>query len=146
VTAAPVAESSAIGRGEELVIPIVAEELDVSTRFTERVALRITKTVSERIETIDVPLMEERIEVDRVVVNRQVDTVPQVRYEGDVMIVPVVEEVLVTEKRLMLREELHIRKSQVVVSRRHEVSLRREEVHVESLGRDNPTPRVDEVK
>lgn len=35
---------------------------------------------------------------------------PEIRTEGDVTIVPVLEEVLVVEKRLVLKEELHIRR------------------------------------
>lgn len=44
---------------------------------------------------------------------------PQVRIEGDVTIVPVMEEVLVIEKRLMLVEEIHIRR----VATREDVSI-----------------------
>jgi len=39
-----------------------------------------------------------------------VETAPEIRTEGDVTIVPVLEEVLVVEKRLVLKEELHIRR------------------------------------
>jgi stress response protein YsnF len=41
---------------------------------------------------------------------RIVETAPEIRTEGDVTILPVVEEVLVVEKRLVLKEELHIRR------------------------------------
>lgn len=50
------------------------------------------------------------VEIRRVKVDREVDHVPKVRVEGDVTIVPVVEEVLVVEKRLVLKEEVHISK------------------------------------
>src|SRR5207248_4822971 len=54
-----------------------------------------------------------------------------IRYEGDVMIVPIVEERLVTERRLVLTEELHIRRE--VTTRRvpQQVVLRKEQVAVE---------------
>ena len=90
---------------EQRVVPIVEEELIVEKRRVERGGVRIVKTVSERTETIDLPLMEEQTEVERVAINRIVESAPPVRYEGDVMIVPLVEEVIVTEKRLMLRED-----------------------------------------
>ena len=56
------------------------------------------------------------------------------RYEGDGMIVPVLEEVIVTEKRLMQREELHVRKRQIETRKPRHVTLRREEVTVERVG------------
>lgn len=50
------------------------------------------------------------------------------------MIVPVLEEVIVTEMRLMLREELHVRKRQIETRKPQHVTLRREEVTVERVG------------
>ena len=48
--------------------------------------------------------------VERVPVDQFVDEAPQVRTEGDVTIIPVLEERYVLEKRLVLVEELHIRR------------------------------------
>ena len=116
---------------QPIVVPVIAEQLEIGKREVERLGVRLTKTVSERTETVEVPLIEEHTEVERVSVNRAVDAAPPVRYEGDTMIVPVLEEVLVTEKRLVLREELHIRKKQVEVRIPHHVILRREHIEVE---------------
>lgn len=131
---------------ERLVVPVVEEELSVTKQRIERGGVRIVKTVSERVETVDIPLLEEQTEVERVAVNRMVESAPPVRFEGDVMVVPVLEEVIVTEKRLMLREELRIRKRQVEVSKPQQVTLRREEVNVErftSGANRTPTPVSD---
>jgi uncharacterized protein (TIGR02271 family) len=116
---------------QPIVVPVMAEQLEISKREVERLGVRLTKTISERTATVEVPLIEERTEVVRVEVNRAVDAAPVVRYEGDTMIVPVLEEVLVTEKRLMLREELHIRKWQVQARVPHNIILRREHIAVE---------------
>jgi stress response protein YsnF len=48
-----------------------------------------------------------------------------------------VEEVLVVEKRLMLREEIHIRQQRIETHQPQRVTLRSEEVQVERV------PRVD---
>jgi stress response protein YsnF len=40
-----------------------------------------------------------------------VETAPEIRTKGDLTIVPVLEEVLLVEKRLVLKEELHIRRT-----------------------------------
>jgi uncharacterized protein (TIGR02271 family) len=49
------------------------------------------------------------------------------------MIVPIMEEVLVIEKRLVLKEELYIRKRRVETHRPQQVRLRSEEARVERL-------------
>lgn len=53
-------------------------------------------------------LMREDCEVKRVPVRKLIDQPAEPRQEGDTLIFPLMEEVLVIEKRLMLREELHI--------------------------------------
>lgn len=118
---------------DRLVIPLLAERLEVSKREVEAGRVRITKTVREETQTIDRPLMKERVNVDRVEINRFVPEPVPVRYEGDVMIVPVLEEVLVIEKRLMLKEELRISKHAHEVSAPQAVTVRIEEAHVERV-------------
>ncbi|MCA1628121.1 MAG: YsnF/AvaK domain-containing protein, partial [Acidobacteria bacterium] len=61
--------------------------------------------VREREEIVDELLLKEAVEVERVIINREVDAPVPVRYEGETMIVPVLEEMLVVEKRLVLKEE-----------------------------------------
>lgn len=55
-------------------------------------------------------LLREDCEVERVTVQRYVDKPEEIRMDGDTLIVPLMEEVLVVEKRLMVREELHIKR------------------------------------
>jgi uncharacterized protein (TIGR02271 family) len=76
--------------------------------------------------------------VERVPVGRVVEAAPQVRSEGDTMVVPVLEEVLVVEKRLMLKEEVRITLRRVAETSQQRVTLRSEEVVVER----DPTERV----
>jgi uncharacterized protein (TIGR02271 family) len=82
-------------------------------------------------EVVDEPLLREEVEVERVSVNRVVEEPSGIRYEGDRTIIPLYEEVLVVEKRLMLTEELHVTKRQVETRDPQRVSLRREEAVVE---------------
>ena len=60
-----------------------------------------------------------------------VETAPDVRTEGDLTIVPVVEEVLVVEKRLVLKEELHIRRTSQTEVVEVPVTLRKQRAVVE---------------
>lgn len=121
---------------ELLVIPVVEEELQIGKQSVERGRVRITKTISEREEIIDEPLQMEEPVVERVPINRHVEAAPPVRYEGDVMIVPLVEEVIIVERRLMLREELRISKRRVETHNPQRIVLRREEAIVERITPD----------
>ncbi len=118
---------------EKIVVPVVEEELTVHKRAVEKGRMRVHKTVHEREQTVEEPVFSEDVDVVRVPVGRQVDGPVPVRYEGDTMIVPLLEEVLVVEKRLVLREELRItrRRSQVNEVRRG--TVRAEEATIERL-------------
>ena len=96
---------------DEETIPLVEEKLSVAKRVVPTARVRISTVVDERQEWVREDLRREEATVERVPVGREVTEVPEVRQEGDVLIVPVVEEVLVVEKRLVLKEELHIRKT-----------------------------------
>jgi stress response protein YsnF len=72
-------------------------------------------------------------------VDRVVETAPETRTEGDVTIVPVLEEVLVVEKRLVLKEELHIRRRVETETAEVPVTLRKQRAIVERLAPDTPS-------
>jgi uncharacterized protein (TIGR02271 family) len=132
---APEARRGSEGRGGDgaVVVPIVAEQLEVQKRKVEGGGVRIRKTVREREEVVDEPLMREEVQVRRVPVNKVVDGPVPVRHVGDTMIVSLLEEVLVVEKKLMVKEELHITKEQVESYRPQRVRLRTEEAVVERV-------------
>lgn len=127
---------SAPAGNEFLVVPVIAEELQVGVRAVERGRVRITKTINEREEIIDEPLRTEEAVIERIEINRVVESAPPVRYEGDVMVVSLVEEVVVYEKKLILREELRVSKKMTVAHKPQSVVLRREEANVEHLTPD----------
>jgi len=116
---------------EDLRIPIVEEEASVVKRATE--IERVTVRVAAEEEQVFVrdELRHEQVEVSRVPVNREVAEAPAVRTEGDLTIVPVLEERLVVEKRLFLVEELHLRRRTVTEEIELPTTLRRTRVDVE---------------
>jgi len=118
---------------EPLVLPVIAESVIVQkhTRITGRVWIR--KAVHEREELVDEPLLRRTVHVERVPMNRVVEGELPVRYDGDTMIIPVLEEVLVVEKRLMLKEELHITQQQEELRQPQRIVLRTEDITVERL-------------
>jgi len=119
------------GWGDTLVLPVIKESVTVQTRLVEKGRVKIRKSVQEHVEVVDPPLRSEEVEVERVTINRVVDQPPPIRHEGDTMIIPLLEEVLVVEKRLMLREEVHVRKLSKEVHDPQEVLLRNEQVEIE---------------
>ena len=118
---------------ERMVVPVLAEQLKIARKKIVTGGVRIHKSVKERIETVDEPILQEQLEVERVAVNLFVTEPPPVRYEDDVMIVPLLEEVLVVEKRLVLREEVRISKRRETVQRPQQIVLRREEATLEPI-------------
>ena len=114
----------------EVVIPVVAEALQVERRRSDG-ALRVRKVVTTAPAAQDVELHDELVEVERVPIGRVLDGPIAVRHEGDVMIVPVVEERLVVEKRRVLVEEVRIVRRQRTRHESQQATLRRETVLVE---------------
>lgn len=114
---------------EQMVIPLAAEELSVDKRTREN-TVRVHKRVREEAVIVDEALRRDTVDVERVAVDRYVDQPLETRYEGDTMIIPILEEVLIVEKRLLLREEIRITRRQSVVRDPQEYVLRREEATV----------------
>lgn len=134
----------AVGTVERIVVPLHAEEMSVSTRRVPVGGVRLHKRVVERQEVLEQPVFRDHANVERVTVNRMVEGAPpSVRHEGDTMIVPLLEEVLVVEKRLMVREELHVRLSRVLERDTQTVTLRREEAQVERFEPGSTLPAAD---
>ncbi|MBB5713037.1 YsnF/AvaK domain-containing protein [Sphingomonas xinjiangensis] len=96
---------------DDLRIPIVKEEATVIKRSveTERVSVR-TSTEEEQVLVRDA-VRREHVEITRVPKDEEVSKTPDIRTEGDLTIIPVLEERLVIEKRLFLVEELHLRRT-----------------------------------
>ncbi|HZB69470.1 MAG TPA: YsnF/AvaK domain-containing protein [Sphingomicrobium sp.] len=95
---------------EYAAIPLVEERLSVGKRSVESGRVRVKVTVEERQETVTEPLARDDVQVERVPCNERLTEMPHVRLEGSTTIIPVVEELLVVEKALVLVEEIHVRR------------------------------------
>jgi uncharacterized protein (TIGR02271 family) len=129
----PYGSEPGMHQDEPLVVPVVVEELDVQKRTVETGKVRITKVVRERETIVDEPLVRDNVAISRMPMQRVVDGPIPVREENGTTIISVVEEVLVVEKRWMLREEIHIRKRHTETHQPQQITLRSEEVHVERV-------------
>jgi len=115
------------------VIPVIEEVAYLGKDVVESGKVRVSKRVKAREELVEVPLMHEDIIVKRVPKNEEIAAAPDVRQEGDVTIFPVLREELVVQKRLILVEELHVRKQVVETHHAQSITLRTEEVDVKRV-------------
>jgi uncharacterized protein (TIGR02271 family) len=115
----------------EVVVPVVAESLQIGRREVESGRVRLTKLVHESQEVVDLPLLREEVHVERVPVGRIVDGPVEARQEGDTLVLPVLEEVLVVQKRLMLKEEIRVTRTRTEARAPETVTLRTEDVRIE---------------
>ena len=92
-------------------IPIVEEQAHILKRSAETERVSVRTTPEEEQVVLRDTVSREHVDVTRVAMDREVAELPQTRTEGDITIIPVVEERLVVEKRLFLVEELHLRRS-----------------------------------
>ncbi|MVM32467.1 DUF2382 domain-containing protein [Spirosoma sp. HMF4905] len=109
----------------------IAEQLHVSTQPIETGRVTLTKTVHETEETVTIPLLREEYTVERVARDEYVDELPVPRQEGHTTIYPVVKEVLVVQKRLLLIEEIRVTRQQTQTRESQTVILRQEDIVVE---------------
>ncbi len=114
----------------EWVIPLAVEEAIVSRRTVKTGVVRVERTTHIREHVIQEDVSRERVDIEHVPVGRYVETIPPVREEGDVTIVPVVDEVVVVERRLLLREEVHLRRVRTTEQHMETVALREQEATV----------------
>lgn len=120
------------------VIPLVQEELVVSKRLLETGKVRVRTEVQWHTGHARADLFSDHVEVERVPVGREIDAVPPIREDGDTTIIPVVEEILVVEKRLVLKEEVHLKRIRSVEHLDEAVRLRVMQAVVERES-SNPT-------
>ena len=127
----------------ETVIPLLAEEIAVSKQVVETGRVQVARVTHERKQLIDELLTHETVEIDRTPIGRQVDAIPAVRDEGDTVVIPIVEEVLVIERRLLLKEEVRVRRVRSMERHQESVTLRHHEAVVTRLPVEPPAAGED---
>jgi uncharacterized protein (TIGR02271 family) len=131
---------------EPLVVPVVAEELSVEKRRVIRGTVRVYTRVETRQEVVDEPLLREEVIVEHVPVHALVEgEAPTPHDEDGVFVIPILEEVLVVQKRLLLKEEVRITRRRTTISKPQQVTLRREVVEVERVAPNDPSASTTEM-
>lgn len=137
--------SAELAVGDAVTIPVIEETTRIDKRVIETGRVRM----QTRTETIEEVLRETlrsdvvgvtRVPIDRVIAEGEV--APTVRTENGVTIIPVLEEVLVVEKRLVLKEEVHIRQTTSSEAVEVPVTLRKQQAVVERVSADGHVSEV----
>jgi uncharacterized protein (TIGR02271 family) len=115
-------------------IPLRQEELVAHKEMRHMGDVEVRTEVEEVPGRIEVQAQREEVEVEHVPVGRVVAQREAPYHDGDVLVVPVYEEQLVVSKRLILREELRVKRVPSTETQVFEDTLRRERLVVEDVG------------
>lgn len=121
---------------EAEVIARAEEEVRLDKRMVTTGKVRVRTIVDVETELAKATLDGETVDITRVPIDRIVDQAPGIRVEDNVTIIPVLEEVLIVEKRLVLKEEVHIRKLATTEDVEIPVELRKQHAVIERLPAD----------
>ena len=121
-------------------VQVAQESVLIGKKVVETGRVRVSTVVERDCIVVDEDIEQQGVEVERVKIDRDVEHVPASRQEGDVLIVPIVEEYVFVEKRLRLKEELHIRTVRTVNHVQERVPVRRLKVMVQRAGPDGINP------
>lgn len=113
------------------VIPVLAETLHIHKTVADAGGVRIHKRVHVDTVTVDEPLLKQSVRITHVPIGREIAAPLPVRYEGDVTVIPVIEERLITVRQLFLVEEVHLTRIEQTVHEPQSITLRHEEAFVE---------------
>lgn len=107
------------------------EEARVGTRGREAGAVKVRKSVRTEREQVRVPKKREEIDIERVPGEGREASGVEIGEDDEVVVVQVFEEEVVVSKRVVVKEEIRLRKRVVEDEEVVEVDLRKEEVDIE---------------
>jgi uncharacterized protein (TIGR02271 family) len=120
-----------VGTDEEIRVPVMEEELTATVRQQEAGAVRIEKDVVTEEQTLNVPVTEERVHVERRVVDRPVSAADADAFEETVIDVPLRTETVDLQKQARVTGEVVVSKEAVERTEQVSGTVRREEVFVD---------------
>jgi stress response protein YsnF len=117
----------------DLVIPVAQEDVGTSVMVSEVGRVRVSKHVEEHDVTVQLRHARDEVEVTRTKLDRPVDGPVPIRRDGDTIVVPVVEEIAVVQRRFVLREEIRITRKTTQRVAPEVVRLKRERAEIQRL-------------
>jgi stress response protein YsnF len=123
---------------QDVAIPLVEEHVSLSKREI-KTRLKVRTRLEQGEEIVRTELFRDEVEIKRVPMNLDISQVPEIRHVGGTTIVPVVEEVLVVEKKLVLVEEIHLSRVSSTENVAQPVPVFRQRVEIERERVDGDT-------
>ena len=124
-------------------VPVIEETVEVGSTVEQTGAVRTRLEVHEHLEAVELHRSADEVTVERVRVDRPVAQRQAAWTEGDVLVVPVYEEVPVVTRQLVLTEEIRLHRRRVTTVDTAQVPLRKERAVVERQAADGTWQPVD---
>lgn len=118
-------------------IPLVEETVRIEKEKVVTGRVRVRTVTEQTDHVVGQDLDAENVEITRVPIDREVAEAPAIRQEGDVTIISLVEEIIVVTKRLVVTEEIHIRRVQSTERVETSIDLRKQKIVVERTSVDD---------
>ena len=119
------------GLDEDLRVQRSEEELRAGLRRREAGQVNVKKRVRTEREVVRVPKRREDVDIERVSVDGEASGATEADIGEDEVVVQVFEEEVVVSKKIVLKEEIRIRKRVAWDEEAVEVDLRKEEVEID---------------
>lgn len=117
--------------GDPRTMELRGERIVADKQWRESGEIVIRRVVEEVPGTLELDAVREEVDVERVPVGEVVTERREPWMEGDALVVPVYEEQLVVSRRLILREQLRVRRVRVAERKVFEDTLRQERILIE---------------
>jgi uncharacterized protein (TIGR02271 family) len=117
----------------EVVVPLHAEEWTVTKQRVLTGRTRIWTETQTQEQDLQEPLIREWVEIERRAVGQPIEEMPAIRQEGETIVIPVVEEQVVLERRLILKEEVRVTRIRKTEIHRERVVTRKQNVRIARL-------------
>ncbi|WP_435945927.1 DUF2382 domain-containing protein [Dryocola sp. BD586] len=113
-------------------VSLAEERVELGTRKVVDRRIRITRSTRADEKLIETELTHEDALIKRVAKNEAVKpgNIPQVRQEGEVTIIPVIEERIEIVKHYFLTEEIHVIKKRRKETHQENITLRSQEINI----------------
>ena len=112
---------------QDVVVPICQEQASVTKRRIVTGRVKVSRVTHQSEKLLTETLAQQQVKIDRIPIGKLIKAVPKIRKQGDAIIIPIVEEIPVVELRLVLIEEVWVRRIRSKENHRERVLLRCQE-------------------
>ena len=114
----------------DVIVPIYQEDASVSKRRMVTGRVKVSRVTRQSEKLLTQTLAQQQVKIDRIPIGKLIKAAPKIRKVGDAIVIPIVEEIPVVEHRLVLIEEVWVRRIRNEENHRQQVMLRCQEAVV----------------